>query len=345
MQTRALLGIFLLYSGLATASFSRSSNGETGYSNADTISAKEVLKSRNLAVIPKLSDEQLVVLIDLLFELDSIPVDMVGEISKTVRKRKAESGSGNTVKEIVKPVTLSYYESSTPASQYYSVFDSKHLTPIEDLWNKSDTGYVIDLFPEGHEKFYMPTCAIVSSPFGWRDSSMHNGIDLDLNKGDPVVSAWDGVVRVAGKHGNYGNVVVIRHYNGLETTYAHFWKIKVKVGQQVKAGQTVGLGGSSGRSTGSHLHFETRFKGIPINPKYFISFKTETPIGKIMVIRKTRNGMCAYPKDAILYTVEKGDNIWEIAKRFGTSIPKLKELNGVSGKSYRIKPGMKVRVS
>lgn len=338
MKTRILIVLFPLLLG-GSGLFAH------GEGAVDTLPLREVIKTNNLALVPKLSDEQLVVLIDLLFEMDSIPVELAAEIGRTVKNRRAE-GEGRKENENPKPVTLSLFESSTPASEYYSVFDTKHLIPVEDTWKKSDTGYVIDLFPEGHTEFFLPTCAIVSSPFGWRgDTAMHNGIDLDLNKGDPVVSAWDGVVRMCGRHGNYGNVVIVRHYNGLETVYAHLWKIRVKVGMQVKAGQALGLGGSSGRSTGSHLHFECRFKGQPINPKYFISFHSEKPVGKLIVIRKTRNGMCAYPKGAEYHTAEKGDNILEIAKRYGKTVKAIKELNGMSGKTWKVKVGTKVRVS
>ncbi|MCC7301394.1 MAG: peptidoglycan DD-metalloendopeptidase family protein [Bacteroidia bacterium] len=339
MKTRNLIVLLPFFLGLV---FAGPASG-MAVSNVDTLPLREVIRTNNLELVSKMSDEQLVVLIDLLFELDSIPVDLAAEIGRTVKSRRSSDPAPLTV---VKPVSLQLYESSTPASEYYTVFDSKHLVPIEDSWKKSDTGFVINMYPEGHEEFFMPTCAIVSSPFGWRgDTAMHNGIDLDLNRGDPVVAAWDGIVRMCGRHGNYGNLVVVRHYNGLETVYAHLHKIRVKVGMQVKAGQAVGLGGSTGRSTGSHLHFEVRFKGQPINPKYFISFRSEKPIGMYMVIRKTRNGMCAYPLGVEYHTAEKGDNIFEIAKRYGKTVKDIKELNGMSGKSYKIKPGMKVRVS
>ncbi len=341
MQTRALQGLLLLSLGWAiacpAASFSIHNN------EADTLSANEVLKSRNVSVISRMTDDQLVTLINLLFEMDSIPADLIAEIGKTVRDRKKATEPGKQAGVIV-PVTLGFYTSSKPVSEFYSEFDTKKILPVEDMWKKSDTSYIIDLFPGEHTAFFMPTCPIVSSPFGWRDSAMHNGIDLDLNKGDPVNCAFDGVVRFAGRQGNYGNVVLVRHYNGLETIYAHLHKIRVKPGQMVVAGQALGLGGSTGRSTGSHLHFETRFKGTPINPKYFISFAQEKALGGKMIIRKTRNGMCAYPIDAKLYTVEKGDNLWEIAKRYGTSIKSIKALNDMSGKNFRIRPGMKIRV-
>src|SRR5436190_1295542 len=83
---------------------------------------------------------------------------------------------------------------------------------------------IIDLLPKQYPEFFMPVCGVITSNFGWRDSAQHNGIDIDLNKGDAVVSAFDGMVRFAGKQGGFGNVIVVRHYNGLETYYAHLWK-------------------------------------------------------------------------------------------------------------------------
>lgn len=312
--------------------------------SSDSTGAKEVLKNKTPSVISRMSDEQLVTLIDLLFEMDSIPLDMVKEISKTVQERhKRDSLSAYNVVTNCSAPELSI--DNFPAKDIYTVFDSRLVHPKDDLWRKTDTSFIIDLLPTQNPDFYIPVCGVITSNFGWRDSAQHNGIDIDLNKGDPVVSAFDGMVRYAGRQGGYGNVIVVRHYNGLETYYAHLWKIKVKPGQIVLAGQLLGLGGSTGHSTGSHLHFETRFKGVPINPKYFVSFTKETLVGNRMLIRKTRNGMCAYPVDLNTYTIEKGDNIYEVAKRFGTSTKTICSLNGVEGRWMKLKPGMVIKVT
>lgn len=119
----------------------------------------------------------------------------------------------------------------------------------------------------------------VSSEFGWRPrfGRMHKGIDLSLHVGDTIVSAFSGVVRVARYNpGGYGNFVIVRHDNGLETVYGHLKRSIVKPGQKVKAGQIIGLGGNTGRSTGPHLHFETRYMGVPINPRAIIDFENYT---------------------------------------------------------------------
>lgn len=103
------------------------------------------------------------------------------------------------------------------------------------------------------------------------------------------------MVRFAKRFGGFGNVVIIRHYNGLETVYAHLWKIKVKPGDIVTAGQVIGLGGSTGHSTGRHLHFEVRFKGVPINPKYLISLQDQKLLCSELTIKKSKWGIAAFP--------------------------------------------------
>lgn len=116
---------------------------------------------------------------------------------------------------------------------------------------------------------------IVTSHFGYRPAykRYHKGVDLKVYIGDTVRSAFDGVVRIVRYEPNgYGKYVVIRHYNGLETVYGHLSKHLVHVNDSVKAGDPIGLGGNTGRSTGSHLHFETRLLGEAINPELLFDF-------------------------------------------------------------------------
>ncbi|MBL4623816.1 MAG: peptidoglycan DD-metalloendopeptidase family protein, partial [Flavobacteriales bacterium] len=144
-------------------------------------------------------------------------------------------------------------------------------------------------------------------------------------------------------YGGYGRVVVVRHYNGLETLYAHLHRLKVETGDTVKAGDLIGLGGSSGHSTGSHLHFECRFKGVPINPLAFIDYETQSLLGDTLVLKKTKYGYAAFPKGTKFYVVESGDSLYEIAKRFGITTHKLAELNGLRRNQYLI-VGQSLRV-
>ena len=123
--------------------------------------------------------------------------------------------------------------------------------------------------------YAMPVMGAVTSGYGYRPKfgRMHKGVDMRLKMNDTVVSAFDGCVRVVNYEAKgYGNYVIIRHPNGLETVYGHLNKHLVKEGQYVKAGQAIGLGGSTGRSTGPHLHFETRFMGYAINPAGIFDF-------------------------------------------------------------------------
>ena len=127
--------------------------------------------------------------------------------------------------------------------------------------------------PDKGQNFCFPIKKRKSSSYGWRWGRPHSGIDIALNTGDPIHAAFDGVVRLAKYNGGYGNCIVIRHYNNLETLYGHLSKINLKVGQEVKAGDVIGLGGSTGRSTGPHLHFEVRLDNVPQNPENYVKYR------------------------------------------------------------------------
>ena len=131
----------------------------------------------------------------------------------------------------------------------------------------------LTLTDTNHCSFQMPNLGRVNSTFGWRGRRVHSGIDLQLHWGDTVNAAFDGVVRVSKYGRGYGNYIIIRHENGLETLYAHLQKRFISKNDTVHAGSLIGLGGSTGRSTGAHLHFETRFLGRPIDPELFIDFQ------------------------------------------------------------------------
>lgn len=151
---------------------------------------------------------------------------------------------------------------------YKEGWNSKRVNPfsekeVPDQYTINVTGYV------------MPVMGPVTSNYGYRPKfgRTHKGIDLKLNSNDTVVAAFEGRIRVVNYEAKgYGNYVIIRHPNGLETVYGHLNKQLVKEEQYVRAGQPIGLGGSTGRSTGPHLHFETRFMGYPINPAAIFDF-------------------------------------------------------------------------
>ncbi len=224
--------------------------------------------------------------------------------------------------------------------------------------------------------FAMPHPGPISSPYGWRKrfGRMHKGVDISLHVGDTVRAAFDGRVRITNYEARgYGNYVVLRHYNDLETVYGHLSRFLVKNGQYVKAGQAIALGGNTGRSTGPHLHFETRYMGYAINPAAIFDFPNQTTHTDTYTFNKntyqnarnfdpeanaryaqayhaqqykntastsTRNNSSASKRSV---KVRKGDSLGKIAVRNGTTVSALCRLNGIKA-SDKIVPGQTLRV-
>lgn len=137
------------------------------------------------------------------------------------------------------------------------------------------------------EEFKIPFDGYMTSHYGPRHGRPHQGVDISLKTGDLVGAAWSGKVRYAKfNKGGFGNLVIIRHYNGLETFYAHLSKLLVVPNQEVKAGDIIGLGGNTGHSFGAHLHFEVRFYDIPINPEYIIDFANKNVKDENLLVHK-----------------------------------------------------------
>jgi murein DD-endopeptidase MepM/ murein hydrolase activator NlpD len=157
-----------------------------------------------------------------------------------------------------------------PAHAQYLSWDN------QNIWHKRRTVHfpndsiVFKLINEDCDFVFPTEMGRQTSPFGPRWGRMHYGLDLDLDTGDPVVSAFEGLVRISQWSDSYGNVVVVRHPNGLETLYAHLNERKVLSGQYVQAGELLGLGGNTGRSFGAHLHWEIRYLGNPFDPNYVV---------------------------------------------------------------------------
>lgn len=208
---------------------------------------------------------------------------------------------------------------------------------------KMEGKLVVDVTMDDVSCFTLPVPGKTNSKFGWRRGRVHSGIDLDLETGDPVVAALDGVVEKAQYTGGYGNLVVLHHDNGLETYYAHLSKIKVEPGERVESGEILGLGGSTGRSTGPHLHFEIRYKGAAFDPAYLVDFETHQLRTTDLVLEKSTFKVINEKASTAYYTVRKGDTLTKIASRYGTSVSKICKLNGISA-SRIIKPGMRLRV-
>jgi murein DD-endopeptidase MepM/ murein hydrolase activator NlpD len=204
--------------------------------------------------------------------------------------------------------------------------------------------------------YHHPANYKITSNYGWRHRRMHRGVDLGLPVGTPIAAAFDGMVRISkgNNTGGYGNLVVIRHDNGLETYYAHLSKRLVNPGQIVKAGDIIGLGGNTGRSYGSHLHFETRYLGNDINPNRIVDFdnytlkhdtlyisgysvSTPTPVKTTEIAQNPKPA-----SSAVYYRVRKGDNLGRIAQKYHTTVSKLKKLNRL--RSDFIREGQRLRV-
>ena len=152
-----------------------------------------------------------------------------------------------------------------------------------DYWLHEDTTVII--FNKDTGTFFScPFPGKVISPFGKRGRRIHSGVDIKLNLNDAVRCAFPGVVRVAKKYHGYGNMVVVRHYNGLETLYGHLNKMLVKPDQVLKAGDLIGLGGRTGRATCTHLHFETRFLEDAFDPQTVIDFASCTLKSDTLII-------------------------------------------------------------
>lgn len=241
-----------------------------------------------------------------------------------------------------------------------------------------------DSFKINLRHFCMPTPSrVVTSNFGSRWGRQHKGLDIKVYIGDTIRAAFSGKVRVVRyEAGGYGNYIVIRHPNGLETIYGHLSKQLVVENENVRAGQPIGLGGNTGRSTGSHLHFETRLCGVALNPALFFDFKNQDVTGDYYVFNKrtydreseiaTRErgkiGNGGYSRDMIYgevghsdddvpedvrvamnapervyYKVQSGETLASIAKKVGVSVDKIARLNGFRSKNQKVRAGMIIR--
>ena len=244
---------------------------------------------------------------------------------------------------------------------YYSIWDTHRVNPYRvdgRSYRDSLKLHLTDPTRQRYAKMPLLTTPITSG-FAFRGYRWHYGMDLDLETGDSVKTVFDGVVRIqAWDGGGYGNYILVRHYNGLETVYGHLSKALVTVGTFVKAGQLIGYGGSTGRSTGSHLHFEVRYQGNPINPVLIYDFpgyklrKDNFTITAALfnyysrALTRSRSssgsGRPSRARQVVTHKVRSGDTFSEVAEKYGVRVSALKKLNpGVRtlklGKKLRIK--------
>jgi murein DD-endopeptidase MepM/ murein hydrolase activator NlpD len=253
--------------------------------------------------------------------------------------------------------TESYYEA--PAADLYDDWDNTHA--------HSHATELPDTFRISLKNFCMPTDSrVLTSNFGSRWGRQHKGLDIKVYIGDTIRAAFDGRVRVVRYEGRgYGKYVVIRHDNGLETYYAHLSKQLVSEDQDVRAGDPIGLGGNTGRSTGSHLHFETRLCGMALNPALMFDFRNQDVVDDYFTFHKssyqresqiatrlrganvgsgedvelaTAAPAASYAQESRFHKVKKGETLFSIAKKRGTTVDTIMKLNHLK-KNSKLKAG------
>ncbi|MGQ0828389.1 MAG: peptidoglycan DD-metalloendopeptidase family protein [Bacteroidota bacterium] len=237
---------------------------------------------------------------------------------------------------------------SYPAYDLYSGWDTTNIHSLKfNIETLKDSMKRMELCDKNSCGYVHPFTGNVTSNFGPRRRRYHFGVDIDLETGDDVRAAFDGKVRIAKKSKSYGNVVVIRHSNGLETYYAHLSKMNVGIGQEIFAGDIIGLGGNTGRSRGSHLHFEVRYLGQPINPNEIISFKENRLVSDTFNLSKKTFNYIAEAKKAAargrVHVVKKGDTLSGIARRYRTTTKALCQKNKIKPTST-LRLGQKIKI-
>ncbi len=259
------------------------------------------------------------------------------------------------------------------------IYTENYDSPAEDLYEDWSNQYahrettLPDTFRISLKDFCMPTDSrLITSNFGARWGRQHKGLDIKVYIGDTIRAAFSGKVRVVRYEGRgYGKYVVIRHYNGLETIYGHMSKQLVEEDQEVRAGDPIGLGGNTGRSTGSHLHFETRLCGVALNPALMFDFRNQDVIDDYYIFRKssykresvvanrlrgvggtsirtseadedvelaTAAPAASYAQDSHFHKVKRGETLYSIAKRRGTTVSAIMKLNHLK-KNAKLRAG------
>ena len=249
---------------------------------------------------------------------------------------------------------------NNPAAELYADWNNRYA----HLESSLPDSFRIDL-----RHFCMPTTSrVLTSNFGARWGRQHKGLDIKVYTGDTIRAAFSGKIRIVRyEPRGYGNYVVIRHHNGLETIYGHMSKHLVREEQDVRAGDPIGLGGNTGRSTGSHLHFETRLCGVALNPALMFDFRNQDVTGDSYLFRRSTYSResaqanrlrgvggsaagnevasassskrsMASVQNTRLHKVKKGETLFAIARKRGTTVDELRRLNRL-GKNPRLLPG------
>jgi murein DD-endopeptidase MepM/ murein hydrolase activator NlpD len=241
-------------------------------------------------------------------------------------------------KEIVPIVEDCRLLSFDDLPEEYDLWDESLINPYDvRLVDMKDT-IKIDL-----RGYTPPSQKNVTSDFGFRRGKFHYGIDLKVHKGDTIYCAFEGKVRLTNtqKRG-YGRYVVVRHNNGLETLYAHLEKTFVTPGQTVQAGEALGLGGNTGRATGYHLHFETRYLGNAINPNDLYNFDECVVKSEVFWLSAANFDYVKEVEKIRVWTVRQGDTLGLIASKTGVSVSRICSLNNIKQTTV-LRIGQKIR--
>ena len=241
---------------------------------------------------------------------------------------------------------------------HFMLLNEENVIPSDEMyptWTNSVVHYnsvMPDSFRIDLRNYVMPTPSVkITDIFGYRPNRrrMHNGLDVKVQTGDTIYAAFDGKVRITSyQRRGYGHYVVIRHNNGIETLYAHLSKKLVEANDNVKAGDPIGLGGNTGRSSGSHLHFETILMGKCLDPALMFDFKNQKMTGESYLYRRPgskyiENGQVKIAGPEKKYhKVRSGDTIEKIARKYGVSQRRILELNGLKSNAI-IRPGQQLR--
>lgn len=231
-------------------------------------------------------------------------------------------------------------------AEYFAIWDSRSINPYKiDHTKFSDTVCLSLIDTLAGFSWSMPLMACNrTSTFGMRHTRWHYGIDLGLSMGDPVLAAFDGIVRISHyDRGGYGNYVLVRHYNGLETLYGHLTKPTVEIGQLVKAGDIIGLGGNTGRSSGPHLHFEVRYEGNAIDPENLYDFENNALKGDVFTLTAEHFKYLKSARKVVYHKIRSGETLYSISRKYRVSVSVICRLNGISTKSS-IRAGRKLRI-
>jgi len=237
---------------------------------------------------------------------------------------------------------LNYIKATVDTSDIFNSNWTKIIFPYND---EKVPDSVLISFETKYDTFTIPYKNVLTSRFGYRRGGFHKGIDIRLAKGTKVKAAFNGKVRYARyNNGGYGNLVIIRHFNGLETYYAHLSKILVKENDIIQSGKVIGLGGKTGVEwSGTHLHFEVRYRDLSFDPLKMISLENERLLSDSILLKKidfhpTIQSQRKYHK------IKSGDTLSHLARRHNTSVSKILKLNKELTINSTLRIGQRIRV-